>query len=505
MVRDVAWVEDLPELDDRQAGALRHITNVSNRLAGDWSGMLGETSLGEDFGALRFQVAYMAYALALTHVNRMPVAPALFRGPMDRLVTKLLSVDCWLYWSYVSTGNGIFNKSLGELPQKWDPVAKDNIMYSAYVQSIALMYHYLFRDAKYAQPAALTFELTSMFWGGDGKRFEYDERSLNDLIYWQMVSTGFLGVACEPNCIFQVCNQPNIIGFRMHDLIYGGSLAEEATTGYVKAWEDFGMVTNDGHFQTMIQYQEGTPLLAPNAFGMDFWLGTLLHSWYPDFVECHYPSQMDRSVRSGPDGTLWIMPEAPPGKRPDAPLPALDMSWAIACATEVGDLDRASRLLAYADRFLNPVWRDGSYHYQRRDDNFDAQGRYIGMDVASGNAIIHLARLNVPNGLKTLYDGPWQDEHFTEPAVTGLSASADLRRAWFDCQRQALALTFAPRVSTREIVIEIANAGDRGLPQIIRDGRVVEHGGPRGAARFDGDLLVVRLNQDSRTTVVLQW
>jgi hypothetical protein len=60
-------------------------------------------------------------------------------------------------------------------------------------------------------------------------------------------------------------------------------------------------------------------------------------------------------------------------------------------------------------------------------------------------------------------------------------------------------------VSTREIVIEIANAGDRGLPQIIRDGRVVEHGGPRGAARFDGDLLLVTLNQDSRTTVVLQW
>ena len=51
-------------------------------------------------------------------------------------------------------------------------------MYSAYVQSMALLYNYLFNDSRYAQPAALTFRFWSYFWGGKEKRFEYDQNSL---------------------------------------------------------------------------------------------------------------------------------------------------------------------------------------------------------------------------------------------------------------------------------------------------------------------------------------
>lgn len=430
----------------------------------------------------------------------------LFKDPMDRLINKLLSVDCWLYWSYVSTGNGFFNKSLGELPQQWDPVAKDNIMYSAYVQSCALIYHYLFRDAKYAKPGALTFELKSMFWGGDGKRFEYDERSLNDIIYWQMAQMGFLGVACEPNCIFQVCNQPNIIGFRMHDLIYGGDLAGEATAGYVKAWEDFGMVTDDGHFQTMVQVHEQVAQTPPDSPGMDFWIGTLLHSWNPEFVERHYPAQMDRYARPGPDGTLWIKPEPGPGKPGGSTLPALDMSWAIACATEVGDVDRAERLLAYADRFLNPAWEDGGYYYKRRDQNFDDDGHYVGMEAGSGNAIIHLGRLNVPNGLKKLYDGPFDDDHFTEPSVVTLSEGADLRRAFFDPQRNALAITLGSGGGEQGVsTVEVAPATRPGLPRPVFDERLNEARQPDVTVEATDERLIVRVTHADQTNLVLQW
>jgi hypothetical protein len=80
------WVDSFPELDDLQAGALKRITNLSKRLPGDWSGMLGESSTGEDFSALRFQIPYMAYALATAHVNRLSAAPVLVRATMDRLI-----------------------------------------------------------------------------------------------------------------------------------------------------------------------------------------------------------------------------------------------------------------------------------------------------------------------------------------------------------------------------------------------------------------------------------
>lgn len=67
-----------------------------------------------------------------------------------------------------------------------------------------------------------------------------------------MAQNGFLEVACEPNCVFQICNQPAILGFRLHDMIHGGSRAEEVVRGYEAAWADFGRVDENGYFFVMI-------------------------------------------------------------------------------------------------------------------------------------------------------------------------------------------------------------------------------------------------------------
>lgn len=88
------------------------------------------------------------------------------------------------------------------------------------------------------------------------KAFVYDERALNAHVYWQMVQNGFVGVACEPNCIFQVCNQVPIFGFRLHDFIYGGSLADEVTEGYLRAWTQLGMISEAGHYSLVVQQRE---------------------------------------------------------------------------------------------------------------------------------------------------------------------------------------------------------------------------------------------------------
>src|SRR5450756_2520811 len=242
-------------LSPLQRGHVRRMLNLAAQLPDDWSGMMGKTTLQEDFGALRFQLAYMALALGLTHVHRLPAAPGYFRKPLQRLIEKMRSPDVWTYWHYVSTGNGPLNKAHGELPAEWNPVIKDNIMYSAYLQSMALLYHYLFDDDRYARAGALSLVMRPLFWGEE-KRFDYDERSLNQHIYWSMVQRGYLGVACEPNCVFQICNQVPIIGFRLHDLIFGGSMAEEVTQGYLKAWADFGVLNQNGHFNMMVMERE---------------------------------------------------------------------------------------------------------------------------------------------------------------------------------------------------------------------------------------------------------
>jgi hypothetical protein len=59
-------------LDRDQVGHVRHYDNLSRRFVNDWSLMQGKGMGQEDFGGYRFQLAYTAYALALTHRHRLP-------------------------------------------------------------------------------------------------------------------------------------------------------------------------------------------------------------------------------------------------------------------------------------------------------------------------------------------------------------------------------------------------------------------------------------------------
>src|SRR5262249_48736862 len=222
-------------------------------------------------------------------------------------------------------------------------------------QSMALLYSYLFDDNRYAQPGALTFRFWSYFWGGEEKRFAYDQNSLNDHIYWQMVQSGYLGIACEPNCVFQICNQPAIIGFRMHDLVYGTSQAQDVMDGYDKAWADFGVVTADGHFNMMVMENERVVVTPPDAPWVDFWLAALMHAWKPGLIEERFPAHIPGWSVAAPHDTLWIR-LAVQRKLDSSPvISARDHGWAAVAASEVGDKETLTRLLGYADRFMNPV------------------------------------------------------------------------------------------------------------------------------------------------------
>ena len=500
---DLRWVDDIPELDDLQTGAIRRIANLSRQLQGDWSGMMGrDIAMSEDFSALRFQLAYMSYALVLAHVHRLPAAPGVFKQPLDNLIVKMLHPDVWHYWSDVSTGMGPSNKDMGPQPREWDPVAKENIMYSAYLQSMALMFHYVFRDAKYAEPKSLRLRMKTLFWMQGGFLFEYDEKSLTDLIYWQMAEQGFLGVACEPGLIFQACNQPNMIGFRLHDLIYGGTLAKDAEKGYVAAWKEFGMLDERGNFKSFIKINSRTPVILPGP-QLNCWLMTLLHSWYPEIVEQQYPLLMEEYVLDGPEGTKWVKPQAlplPPDPGEEPVLPVLDFAWTACAASEVGDEETLDGMLRYADLMLNPAWQDGGYYYKRRDANLDENGYFIGMDAAAGNALLHYARLNVKDGINKFYKEPLDDAFFTQPALVALPEDVDVRRAVFDRDRDALVLTLGAMPVGRTIRLGVRAPSGADIPLVLADGDTFD-----GEIDRSEDGFTLTFRHHERVTLVLQW
>ena len=420
-------------LNREQRGHLRHFANLLAQPDNDWSLMKGRGFGQEDFGAFRFQLAYMAYALGLTHIHRLPSAPGLFKPLYERVMRKILLPDVWMYWHDVSRGGTIFNRHLS-YGEEWNPVGRDNIMYSAYVQSMALLYHYLFGDERFAHEGALTFKFWSYFWGGEPKVFSYDESSLNEHVYWLMVQSGYLGVACEPNCVFQICNQPAILGFRLHDLLKGGSRATEVIEGYEAAWRDFGRIGENGHYHIMISADTRT--VRPNrgrSPWVDAWLGALMNMWNRDFVREHYPQQLRDLIAPGPDGTMTVVTQPRPDVMGEKVVgDDCDFGWVTVWCSEMGDTATLEGLLRHADRHMRPTWRDGGLYYPRNDLLADEFGNRTLMEPHTGNVLLAYARLNVPDGLWGLYNEPLSEEFRTAPALTRVDRGVEVHRAFID-------------------------------------------------------------------------
>jgi hypothetical protein len=131
-----------------------------------------------------------------------------------------------------------------------------------------------------------------------------------------MVENGYLGVACEPNCVFQICNQPAILGFRLHDLITGGNRADEVVAGYERAWAEFGRLDPAGHYNMMVA--EDSRAVRPNERPSPWvaaWCGALMNMWNREFVHANYPRQVKDFLVAGPHGTLGAAHQAAPPAR----------------------------------------------------------------------------------------------------------------------------------------------------------------------------------------------
>jgi hypothetical protein len=70
----------------------------------------------------------------------------------------------------------------------------------------------LFNDDKYNKEDALSFTWNPIFWGMGPEKFSYNRETLQKAIIKEMERENWLGVCCEPNSIFIVCNQFPVCG-----------------------------------------------------------------------------------------------------------------------------------------------------------------------------------------------------------------------------------------------------------------------------------------------------
>jgi len=65
----------------------------------------------------------------------------------------------------------------------------------------------LFNDDKYDREDALVFNWNPIFWGMGPEKFVYSRSTLQEAIVEEMERNNWMGVCCEPNSVFVVCNQ----------------------------------------------------------------------------------------------------------------------------------------------------------------------------------------------------------------------------------------------------------------------------------------------------------
>ncbi len=504
-------------LDRLQAGHLRHLLNLAAQPDGDWTHMMTAEVEQQGLASWRYQLSHFVYAMGLAHYHHLPAAPGLFREPMQRVITKMLRHDVWRYWYEESRSSPRFDPGITAPREPWaDPVAKENIMYSGHVHAMAGLYDVLFNEDRYEQPGSLTMQRNRLWEGREA--FEYDLGKLNAVIYRQMKDSGWLGIPCEPNLVFIICNQLPLLGLRFHDLRKGTELAPEATTQFRKAWQAKGLFGEGGRSITFYQVRQGR--LVPGDPGVDAHTGSFMNAWNPAMVQQYFPARIKGGLRRAADGTLSPFPHSvlekvATARASSAPVDGIedrayqwrnpDLGTIAMFLSEMGDAATLEALLAHADRHMQPTWERGGLFYPRNDSNYDGAGNLTWMDPLTGNALLAYARLNVKNGMAALYNEPWTKEHFARPAVQQVVGNVDLLRAHWQGDGSLLVTAKAVAGSTKaELVVGGLNA-DRAWT-VRRDGEVFASSHKPDASRavFEpGSGLRLRLQIDRATDLVV--
>lgn len=522
----------LPMLNDKQAGHLRHLRNISDQLPGEWRHMRGAIDhMGGGPGPMLYKVIpHSHFAMMLGFYNRLPAAPGLFRATSHRLIRQMLDKEVWGYWRLMSTSGKHYDPDLVKERDPWtDPVVKENIMYSGRLAMMLGLHATLLNDDSYEKPDSVVFDWDVPFSGGPAK-FKYSLHKLNEQIHWQLVESGFLGVPCEPNCVFLVCNQYALIALRLRDIREGTKVATAAAAGFRDAWERNNWLRDDGHLVAMYRpnQREAVPYAAPL---WDFYTGTYLSAWYPEFVRKHYATWSRYAFREGPQGTLspWpselvpdVMKAVDAGLDPNRavdirkaapPIATAEIGQTLAFLTEVGRTDERDRMLEYLDLLCNPQWENGGYFYPRNDTLVDKAGNFVRMDPWSGSASVAHARLSVENGLWNIYNKPWGSQHFAQPAIAEIGDDADLLRAIYLPDERALVWTVrtwhARETAVAASIANIRHPGEKWT--LYRDGEPIGSGtatavmsGTSGLAIANGALAITAAI-GATSDFVLKW
>jgi Linalool dehydratase/isomerase len=472
-------------LSREDIGHVRRIVQLSRQLPGDWSGM------GSDWWditerALQYQLAFAAYTLGLVQYHYTPAYRELCQPTMHALIQKMTLPDIWETWINSSRGGTSVDPDQTELGPGWmDPVKKYNVMLKGHLLQMGALYEALYRDGTYTKPGAFTFQFRATTWGNGFETFRYDLHDIARIIYDEYVESNYEGCQCEPNRIFPMCNQHAVLGLMHHDHVFGTSYAADVRPKFKQVWLEKGYTDLNTKSHMRMRFVRQDKVVPADTPWSDGWTGTFMHAWDRDFIEELYPHERAvhfENLLAGRDAARVATSMVPTSAK-------IGFGLFATLASEVGDTSTRDSLIAYADRNFNPRWsEEGAYFYPRSDDWVpDAQGRYHGVDVLTGNALLPMARINNGNGLWTIYNEPPLATDLDQPHVTGIDpTAAGVSQAFYDAESEVLHLSLMPGPTPKPVTIAVHRLDPARAYTIAKDGQHLATVAPTDAPVSDG-------------------
>jgi hypothetical protein len=204
----------------------------------------------------------------------------------------------------------------------------------------------LFGDTKYDTAGSLTFRYDPIFYGKGPETYAYDHGALQRRIVEQFAEFHDLGVPCEPNNIFVVCNQYPLLAVRFRDAVDGTAYLDPLLASYRRAWDARGGVI-DGRdsviWSLMVRQQHLIDYPTPD----NAWTLGALNCWMPDRVRAVSGRYAKLWLKETAEGTLQVRPPhelhamatgTPVG--PAMPYRSPALGYAALWLSEVGDRER---------------------------------------------------------------------------------------------------------------------------------------------------------------------
>lgn len=286
--------------------------------------------------AVRYQVNFIAYALAVARRNYLPAMTAWLGEAQARLLAKQGDPRLWCHW-------GLEN-AWGNLRLGRDPIPRGNIMSTGF---IALQM--AIGDAG----APLDLRRRRASWR------RYGLEDMGDILARQYREAPFGLLSCEPNWIYPLCNLITACGVRAADRRTGSAhwpgIAARFGAGLVGEF-----TTPTGNF---VPFRSSlTGFAAPGVGGevMQTFPCLFLNALYPELAEQHWERVRRQTDTRGWQRALWPIDVGNYGFTRAAGYAA-----SAAAAVEMGDAASARALLDLLDMDCPGTTAEGVTHRPR--------------------------------------------------------------------------------------------------------------------------------------------